>query len=122
VASGFLDNAPDRVRILPLEPGLSRAHAAIRGSSGHVGMRYHGHIVAALAEIPFCGLAHDLKIREVCRAFGMPCYDIGSVDPAAFVDGVRSAAQKTIPPEVRIALRARALLNLDALRDVMTAA
>jgi polysaccharide pyruvyl transferase WcaK-like protein len=121
VASGFLENAADRVRIRPLEAGLARVHDVIRGATVHVGMRYHGHVVAALAGIPFCGLAHDLKIREVCREFGMPCHDIGGVEPDVFVASAGQASEKAIPPEALIAHRARSLLNLDALRDVLAA-
>jgi polysaccharide pyruvyl transferase WcaK-like protein len=120
-ASGFLTEAPDRVRILPLSGSLARIQTLMAGGGVHAGMRYHGHVLAALGGMPFCGLAHDPKIREVAAAFAMPCHDVETVEPDDFAGSVRRAAGLAISTEALDALRDRALGNLAALRDVMAA-
>lgn len=36
------------------------------------GMRFHGHVLAAINGVPFVGIAADNKIEAICRLFGMP--------------------------------------------------
>jgi polysaccharide pyruvyl transferase WcaK-like protein len=36
------------------------------------GMRFHGHVLAAIHGVPFVGIAADNKIDAICRLFGMP--------------------------------------------------
>ena len=62
---------PRRLRRLQPDPMTLRQDWA--PVSLHVGMRYHAHVLAALAGKPFCGLAHDNKVEEICRAYAMPC-------------------------------------------------
>ncbi len=121
-ASGFLAEAPDQVRILPLSGSLARLQALVADAGVHAGMRYHGHLLAALSGIPFCGLAHDVKIREAARAFAMPCHDVEAAEPDAFAASVREAVGRTVSAEALAGLRRLSLANLDALRDVMAAA
>ena len=54
------------------------------------GMRFHGLVLAAMLERAFVGIAHDNKISEICRRFGMPCHDVAAFNGA---DLVRSAEQ-----------------------------
>jgi polysaccharide pyruvyl transferase WcaK-like protein len=44
------------------------------------GMRFHSLVLAAMLERPFVGIAHDHKISEICRQFGMPCRDAATLD------------------------------------------
>jgi polysaccharide pyruvyl transferase WcaK-like protein len=121
-AAGFLSEAPDRVRILPLTGSMGRVRALMSGATLHAGMRYHGHVLAALCGIPFAGLAHDPKIREVCRVFAMPCLDVETADAEGFAVAARLAATQVVELSVRDGLRQDSLRNLAALRDVMAAA
>jgi polysaccharide pyruvyl transferase WcaK-like protein len=36
------------------------------------GMRFHGHVLAAIHGVPFVGIAADNKIEAICRLFDMP--------------------------------------------------
>jgi len=40
------------------------------------GMRFHGHVLAAIYGIPFVGIAADNKINAICRLFDMPILPI----------------------------------------------
>jgi polysaccharide pyruvyl transferase WcaK-like protein len=44
------------------------------------GMRFHSLVLSAMLERPFVGIAHDPKISEICRQFGMPCRDTATLD------------------------------------------
>jgi polysaccharide pyruvyl transferase WcaK-like protein len=44
------------------------------------GMRFHGLVLAAMLDLPFIGVAHDNKISEICRRFGMPCHDVATLN------------------------------------------
>jgi polysaccharide pyruvyl transferase WcaK-like protein len=121
-AAGYLAEAPDRVRLLPLSGSMTRVMSLMAGASAHVGMRYHGHVLAALGGIPFAGLAHDPKIREVCRVFGMPCLEAGTADAQAFAAAARQAQALVVASAPLAGVRQDAARNLDALRDVMAAA
>jgi polysaccharide pyruvyl transferase WcaK-like protein len=121
-AAGFLAEASDRVRLLPLAGSLDRIDALLGEATVHAGMRYHAHVIAALRGTPFAGLAHDVKITEVCRAFDMPCHAVATVDAEAFAGSVRQAAGRAIRAAALDGQRSGAMANLEALRDVMAAA
>lgn len=36
------------------------------------GMRFHGHVLAALLDIPFVGFGRDSKVQDLCEYFSMP--------------------------------------------------
>ena len=54
----------------------------------HCGMRFHGHVLAAMFGLPFVGISHDNKIVQICRSFAMPSYDLDRVSPIQLVDAV----------------------------------
>jgi len=102
-------------------PGSAAEAAAIMGSVRlHAGMRYHGHVLAALAGAPFLGLAHDPKVEAVCRSFAMPCFDVARAEPAAVLAAADSASERRIDAAALAGLRAESALNLDALREALT--
>jgi polysaccharide pyruvyl transferase WcaK-like protein len=37
-----------------------------------VGMRFHGHVIAAITDTPFVGLSEDHKVSDLCQALDMP--------------------------------------------------
>jgi polysaccharide pyruvyl transferase WcaK-like protein len=85
------------------------------GVSLHAGMRFHGHVLAALAGLPFVGLSHDVKIAEICRAFAMPCHDVGEASQNDVWAALAAAAGSAVSPAVMGELRALASRNRDSL-------
>jgi polysaccharide pyruvyl transferase WcaK-like protein len=80
-------------------------------------MRYHGHVLAALAGTPFAGLAHDVKVQAVCQSFGMPCLDVSDATPEHAVRDLETAAGMVLPDDIVRGLRGLSTANIDALRD-----
>lgn len=58
------------------------------------GMRFHGHVLAAMQGIPFVGFGRDEKLKDLCSHLAMPFLDMGDLDAArlaATIAGVRDA-------------------------------
>ena len=45
------------------------------------GMRFHGHVLAALLGIPFVGFGRDRKLVDLCALFSMPFFESGDLPP-----------------------------------------
>jgi polysaccharide pyruvyl transferase WcaK-like protein len=114
VAGGSLAAHPDLVAIGAPASAMD-AVAALAAAEAHVGMRYHGHVLSALAGTPFVGIAHDPKVRAICDRFGMPCLDAAEAEPARVLAAVKEAKRRGVDASVLAALRAEALANGAAL-------
>jgi polysaccharide pyruvyl transferase WcaK-like protein len=88
--------------------------SAFRGVDVLCGMRYHGHVIASMIGLPFVGLAHDRKIAEICRVFGMPLIPPGAVTGDALVGAVLDAQGRTPVPAVVDNCIVQARSNFDA--------
>lgn len=58
------------------------------------GMRFHGHVLAAMQGIPFVGFGRDEKLKDLCSHLSMPFLDMGDLDAtrlAATIAGARDA-------------------------------
>jgi polysaccharide pyruvyl transferase WcaK-like protein len=119
VVGDLLAQHPAAIELLAPSGDLATVTARMAGARVHVGQRYHGHVLAAVANVPFVGLAHDRKIAEVCRSFGMPCIAVESVTPEALLAMADDAATRTINPAVMAALRAEAHRNAQALCETL---
>src|SRR5690348_5166128 len=64
------------IEIRTLDPDPALLTGALGGLGVICGMRYHAMVIAAMAGIPFAGIAHDNKIAELCHQFAMPCVDL----------------------------------------------
>lgn len=56
------------------------------------GMRFHGHVLAAMQGIPFVGFGRDEKLKDLCAHLSMPFLDMGDLDAtrlAATIAGAR---------------------------------
>jgi polysaccharide pyruvyl transferase WcaK-like protein len=71
------------------------------------GMRFHSLVLSAMLERPFVGIAHDHKISEICRQFGMPCRNAATLDS----DDLARLAEDTcrIVPDASVLSRSREL-------------
>ena len=53
-----------------------------------VGMRFHGHVLAALMGIPFVGLGRDSKLVDLCVYFSMPFLEANDLQSDRLVTAV----------------------------------
>jgi polysaccharide pyruvyl transferase WcaK-like protein len=58
------------------------------------GMRFHGHILAAMQGIPFVGFGRDEKLRDLCADLSMPFHDMATFNAANFATSVEDALEK----------------------------
>lgn len=61
-----------------------------------VGMRFHGLVLAALAEIPFVGFSSDKKVSEICNSYTMPFINSNEIT----VDKLNSSLSTALKTEV----------------------
>jgi polysaccharide pyruvyl transferase WcaK-like protein len=52
------------------------------------GMRFHGHVLAAMQGMPFVGVGRDEKLKDLCYQLSMPFLDMGSLDAASLADAI----------------------------------
>jgi polysaccharide pyruvyl transferase WcaK-like protein len=119
VAGDLLALHPTQVELLAPSGNLTAVTARMADARVHVGQRYHGHVLAAVAGVPFAGIAHDRKIVEVCRSFSMPCICVENITPDALLAMADDAAAQRIDPVVMAGLRAEASLNTSALKEAL---
>jgi polysaccharide pyruvyl transferase WcaK-like protein len=119
IAGDLLVAHPERVRSRALAGSIEDVIRTIAGARAHYGMRYHGHVLAAVAGTPFAGLAHGVKVEAVCQSFGMPCADVANASPESAMRDIEAATRLAVPDAVLQALRASAERNIDALHDVL---
>lgn len=53
-----------------------------------VGMRFHGHVLAAMQSVPFVGVSDDGKVADLCAAFNMPNFRIGGVTSEVLINAI----------------------------------
>lgn len=54
------------------------------------GMRFHGHVLAAIYGVPFVGISVDNKIDAICRFFGMPVFHSAELRAEALADAIKN--------------------------------
>jgi polysaccharide pyruvyl transferase WcaK-like protein len=79
---------------------LTELSAAYSGIDVHCGLRFHGHVLAAIFGKPFVGISHDNKIDEICRSFNMPCVDVRELSSREFVAKINEAASRVPDPAI----------------------
>jgi polysaccharide pyruvyl transferase WcaK-like protein len=117
VAGDLMAAHPALIGMLALAGSIDDVIAIMTEARVHYGMRYHGHVLAALAGTPFAGLAHDVKVQAVCQSFGMPCLDVSDATPEHAVRDLETAAGMVLPDDIVRGLRGLSTANIDALRD-----
>lgn len=66
--------------------------------SVHCGMRFHGHVLSAIFERPFVGVAVDNKIDAICGLFEMPVVNLDKISADAVVNAIDQAIASRIDP------------------------
>lgn len=77
----------------------------------HCGMRFHGHVLAAIFGIPFVGISTDNKIDAICRLFGMPVFGADRIVAERLVDAVEHTSSRKLEMSLREACIAGAEQN-----------
>lgn len=77
----------------------------------HCGMRFHGHVLAAIFGIPFVGISTDNKIDAICRLFGMPVFGVDRIVAERLVDAVEHTSSRKLEMSLREACAAGAEQN-----------
>lgn len=65
------------------------------------GMRFHGHVLAAMQGIPFVGFGRDEKLKDLCSHLSMPFLDMGGLDAARLAETIEGA-RDTQPDAERV--------------------
>ncbi len=72
-----------------------------------VGMRFHGHVLAAQSGIPFIGIGRDTKLVDLCDYFSMPFIGLNDLVPDNLVIAVEQVRDQT-PDQDKVRVLARA--------------
>lgn len=65
------------------------------------GMRFHGHVLAAMQGIPFVGFGRDEKLKDLCSHLSMPFLEMGDLDAACLTATIK-AVRNTQPDTERV--------------------
>lgn len=101
LAAGF---SPSQNRLISQDvvsadpASIARAFSAI---DLHCGMRFHGHVLAAIFDVPFVGISVDNKINGICELFGMPVLEIKDLSGESIVDSIDRALALKIDTQLR---------------------
>ncbi len=113
---------PDR-RALVTEYTLSADPANLKTAFSsldlHCGMRFHGHVLAAIYRRPFVGVSADNKIESICKFFGMPMLPFGRFSAQSLVDAIDDALRLGIDEELLDSSVAGARQNFTELRRLL---
>jgi polysaccharide pyruvyl transferase WcaK-like protein len=84
------------------------------------GMRFHSLVLAAMASMPFVGVAHDNKIADICRRFDMPTVPGVDFTRDDLTSAVTLASARRPSAELLATCVADAAANFSRLRRVVT--
>jgi polysaccharide pyruvyl transferase WcaK-like protein len=57
------------------------------------GMRFHGHVLAAMQGIPFVGFGRDAKVKDLCADLSMPFLDLRVIDATLLATAIEGARE-----------------------------
>jgi polysaccharide pyruvyl transferase WcaK-like protein len=98
-----------RQRVLRADAGeISRLFSEI---DVHCGMRFHGHVLAAMFSVPFVGISTDNKTDSICRLFGMPVVSADRFAAGDLLEAIERAGSKKVDMSLREACIAGAEQN-----------
>jgi polysaccharide pyruvyl transferase WcaK-like protein len=73
-----------------------RIHSVYSDIDLHCGMRYHGHILSVVYNLPFVGISVSNKIDAICDLFGMPV--LKTFTAPMLVEAIETTLPLTIDP------------------------
>ncbi|EKS36378.1 polysaccharide pyruvyl transferase family protein [Afipia broomeae] len=77
----------------------------------HCGMRFHGHVLAAMFSVPFVGISTDNKTASICRLFGMPVVSADHLVARDLLEAIEQADSMKVDVSLREACIAGAEQN-----------
>lgn len=80
-----------------------------------VGMRFHGHVLAALMDIPFVGLGRDSKLADLCAYFSMPFLELDDLQSDRLVAAVEQTRGQVLNHEKTFTLSRTAAANFSSI-------
>jgi polysaccharide pyruvyl transferase WcaK-like protein len=119
IAPGLSANADSLVVDTKLTANTEQIVRAFSEVDVHCGMRFHGHVLAAMFGLPFVGISHDNKIGQICRLFDMPSYDLNRVSADQLVAAVDIVKTRRIARGTIEDCISRAKANFSVLGDAM---
>ena len=99
-----LRQAVETIRVSSLPAEIARQFSDI---DAVVGMRFHGHVLAALMDIPFVGLGRDSKLVDLCAYFSMPFLELNDLQSDRLVTAVEQT-RKQVPNREKTRMLSRA--------------
>jgi polysaccharide pyruvyl transferase WcaK-like protein len=85
----------------------------------HCGMRYHGHVLAVIFELPFVGISADNKIDAICGRFGMPVFAVDRLAGDVLLEAIESSRSRVVDVALREGCIAAAQKNFSELSQLM---
>ena len=84
----------------------------------HCGMRFHGHVLAAIFGLPFVGIAIDNKINGICEFFEMPVVELKDFSEQAVIASIDKALRYAIDRQQDEKVIAKAMRNFSLLSEL----
>jgi polysaccharide pyruvyl transferase WcaK-like protein len=125
---GMIDSHPGQLTLMDMQTldgptgtfdADTIAQRLFEDCSIHAGMRFHGHVLASQARLPFVGLSHDTKITEICRLFDMPCVSIDDSSTEDVLQALTDASKRSIADETLRKLTALSLENRNVIATAL---
>ena len=107
-----LRQAVETIRVSSLPAEISRQFSDI---DAVVGMRFHGHVLAALMDIPFVGLGRDSKLVDLCAYFSMPFLELNDLQSDRLVTAVEQTREQVPNREKTRMLSRAAVANFSSI-------
>jgi polysaccharide pyruvyl transferase WcaK-like protein len=106
-----------KVEIVSVSSKPSEIARQFSGIDIVAGMRFHGHVVAALMGKPFVGISQDSKVEDLCKFLSMPFLDIDKFQVEQFVSVVEQV-NSSVPNKNKISILSdSANANFDNILD-----
>jgi polysaccharide pyruvyl transferase WcaK-like protein len=93
--SSFAKKHDHKISLLKMTADVNDMIKAFHDIKIHIGMRFHGAVIASLLHIPFIGVSNDHKVHELANYFTLPSYPPGEVETVLNPDMIKDATEYT---------------------------
>jgi polysaccharide pyruvyl transferase WcaK-like protein len=102
-----------------IRPNWAEIMGAYKDLTVVTGMRFHGHVIAALSGIPFIGLSDDHKVSDLCKTLDMPSLGLENFTAGQLIEAVALAKARRVDREKLYTLAQLANNNYSRIRDAI---
>ncbi|KQB09448.1 polysaccharide pyruvyl transferase family protein [Vibrio metoecus] len=78
-----------------------------------LGMRFHGLVLAAMAQVPFIGVSRDHKVTDLCAKFGFPSWNITHQPETTLFELIECAGNTPVDTDMLETCRQQSDANFD---------